>query len=228
MSDWSYVEYEDQAWGVYDIGWEGSPELMIEGYKNLTIAAADPNDPPLIVCEPRNANVINFKNCWNINLSSVIMGHTIEKGTCSGGVINLEGGGDFFICNTDLYGCGAYGITSYGTYGIVLDNSVIHDCTYGCISYSDCYNAAFTNDRFEDCEGYYMLEIHDSVVSFYQCSFSGLGGDMAYVSESSYVTFEACELDEAARASLESNQAFGQQIIADWESASSVKDQGKG
>ena len=225
VGDWSYVTNEAYAWGPYSFGYE-DPELLIAGVKDLTIKAAKPGELTEIVCEPRYANVLSFQNCYNITLDGITMGHTIEPGYCSGSVLNLLQCSGVFLSNMDLYGCGAYGITAGDCDYLTLDNSIIRDCTYGCVSIHGSFSLLFTNDEFRDCEGFTMLEFNYSGADFRGCSFSNLNGKFLYVDNSAHVTFTGCRMDDDTRAFLESHPAFGTQIEGDWESSTSAKAKG--
>ena len=123
----------------------------------------------------------------------------------------------------DLYGCGAYGISASDCYYLILDNSIIRECTYGCVSIIGSYSLMFINDEFRDCEGFNMLEFYYSGADFRGCSFSNLNGKFLYVDNSAHVTFTGCEMDDDTRAFLENHPAFGTQIEGDWESSTSAK-----
>ena len=219
---WVNIEYEEYAWGPYDLGYD-EPELMIAGLRDLTIKAAKPGELTELVCEPRQANVLNFSNCANITLEGITMGHTPEKGTCAGSVLNLSDCTAVFLNDMDLYGCGAYGISAYSCYGLTMDGSVIRDCTYGCVNIVNSFGVSFTNDVFRDCEGFYMLEFHYSSSDFRECAFENLGGEFLHVDDNSHVSFTGCDMDDGTRAFLESHPSFGTLIEGDWESASSAK-----
>ena len=222
VGDWTYITNEAYAWGVYDQGFD-EPELLIAGLKDVTIRAAKPGELTEIVCEPRHANVLSFQNCSGITLEGVTMGHTPEPGTCSGSVLNLMNCMSVTLKNVDLYGCGAYGITSYGSYYISMDDSVIRECTYGCISMNESYGLFFTGDTFRDCDGFTMLELYNASATFENCSFSGLKGSFLSAGEYSYINFTGCDLEEEYKAFVEGLPYFGTQIIVDWESSSSAK-----
>ena len=220
------VEHEYHAWGPYGLSFDYSPELLIAGLHNITIRAAKPGELTEIVCEPRQANVLSFMNCHDITIDGVTMGHTIEPGYCSGSVLNFDRCSDITLTNVDLYGCGAYGIYANECYYLVLDNSIIRECTYGCVSTTGTYSMFFTNDEFRDCEGYNMLEFFYSAAEFQNCSFENLNGTFLYVDDSAHVSFSGCSMDSDTKAFLENHPAFGTQIEGDWESATSPKGKG--
>ncbi len=225
VGSWDNVVYEEYAWGPYDLGFD-EPELQIAGLKNITIKAAKPGELTEIVCEPRHANVLSFLRCYNVTIEGITMGHTIEPGYCSGSVLNFSSCSSVSLNKVDLYGCGAYGITGYDCYDFNMNDSIIRECTYGCLSIMGSYSMSFSNDDFRDCEGFNMLEFYYSAADFRDCSFKNLGGTFLYVDDSAHISFNGCTMDSEIKAFLENHAAFGTQIEGDWESASSTKGKG--
>ena len=138
-------------------------------------------------------------------------------------MLNFANCGGVFLYNMDLYGCGAYGITAYDSYYVCLDDSIIRECTYGCVSIYNSYYTFFSGDQFRDCKGFNMLEFYYSSADFEGCTFENLAGTFLHAAEGSYVSFEQCVMDEEAKACVESLPGFGTQIIGDWESSTSAK-----
>lgn len=134
--------------------WEGNydgHELVITDVENLTIKGEDGAE--VTICTvPRYSDVLRFDNVSGLTLSNLVVGHTIEQGTCTGGVLWLEDCRDVEIQNTRLYGCGIIGITLVGCRNVHVDHSEIYECTYGCIDVSSCENVLFENSKFHDCE----------------------------------------------------------------------------
>ncbi len=225
VAAWDYNTNDVYAWGLYDLGYD-DPELQIIGLKDITIKAARPGELTEIVCEPRYANVLNFLRCCNVSLEGVTMGHTIEPGYCSGSVLSFQDCSLVRLEGVDLYGCGAYGVSAYDCYDFSMNNSIIRECTYGCLSITGSYSMSFSNVDFRDCEGYTMLEFNYSAADFSDCSFKNLAGTFLYVDDSAHVSFAGCTMDSEIKAFLETHPAFGTQIDGDWESASSPKGKG--
>lgn len=215
LSAAGYGEYPPYAHGLYLTGFDDEPELMIAGLRGLTLRSADPDHPAAIVCEPRYANVITFAHCSDLRLEGLTVGHTPDRGTCSGAVLHFYNCSSTEIHRCDLYGCGTYGITAEYDWGMNVTDSWIHDCTYGCVYLIDCAGDTFTGVRFTDCAGYTMLDLFGSGVSFYGCDFQRLDGEMLYADEYSSVLFRGCTFDQAASDSLVSSSAYGTDRVVD-------------
>ena len=229
--DLRYLEYvQDSTYshGIYFAGFEDQPELMIAGIRDLTLRSADSEAPAVIVCEPRYSNVITFLNCSGLRLEGLVCGHTPEKGTCSGAVLNFVGCSDTDIHGCDLYGCGAYGVTAESCWGLSVSDGWIHDCTYGCLFYNGVGDASFTNTCFTDCAGYTMLELFGTYAEFSGCDFQRLEGDFLYLDEGSNAAFRSCVFDQAASDSLVSGDAYASGRVTDDRSASEENSRPKG
>jgi len=194
LTPYSYGENADN--GVCVGGDNAEPELFICQVQNMTIMAEDENDRPEVVCEPRYACIINLNGVYNVDLESLVMGHTIEQGVCSGNVVGIDGSSNVDIINCDLYGCGAYGLGIYDSNGISCDDSVIHDCTYGAVTAHSNGSIYFYNCEFRDIREYTMFELGGtSYTSFVNCSFKNLNGQMISMSEDDSAYFNGCLFD---------------------------------
>ena len=102
-------------------------QLSLVGLKRLTIRGERNSR---IVVEPRYAYCLRFVDCEDCTVDNLTIGHT-EEGYCMGGVIGITAGSGNKVCNSDLYGCGTYGLDIDATQGFGLFSSNIHDCSYG-------------------------------------------------------------------------------------------------
>ena len=123
-----------------------------------------------IVVEPRYAFCLNFKDCQQIEIRNLTIGHT-QGGYCQGGVIGVDGGWRVSIQDCDLYGCGTYGLELQKTRDFSMYRSNIHDCTYGIMMLN---NVEFA--KFEKCDFYHnrefsLVESHSSTIEFIDCRF---------------------------------------------------------
>lgn len=111
------------------------PSLNIYGLSNFSIVSAD-GDASMhtISARPRYANVLNFQFCSNVMLSGFTAGHTVEPGSCAGGVLNFSNSCDLLVDNCNLYGCGILGVSANDVQGLQVVNSCIYECSYGGIS----------------------------------------------------------------------------------------------
>ncbi|MBR1732290.1 MAG: right-handed parallel beta-helix repeat-containing protein [Alloprevotella sp.] len=119
-------------------------QLSLVNVRNLTIVGGKNTS---IVVEPRYAFVLNFINCENIRVENLVLGHT-EEGFCDGGVVGLRHCSGVEISRCDLYGCGTYGIEAFGTSNLLVQNSVIRDCSYGIIQLHSSRDVYFARCDF--------------------------------------------------------------------------------
>ena len=198
--------------GVLYTGWdEDSWETVIHQLNNLVISSADPKNPARVVCECPMARVLSFENCNYVDINHIVFGHEIEPGHCSGDVLDFTDSNGISVNGCDLYGCGAYGLSVYRSRDVSVNDSVIHDCTYGCMNVYDG-NAYVNNTRFEDCKEFTMFSVSSGSLYFYSCNFRNLQGNMAYVGEDGYMGFSDCQFDVKALESLQKNEKFGNQL----------------
>lgn len=177
-------------------------ELLIKNVRNLFIEPAVSTDFVQLVVEPRYADVLAFDGCEGIYLTNLTMGHTIEKGSCAGSVLNFTDSKKVRLMSLDLYGCGTYGIEAYNTDNLISENTTIRDCSYGVISAYNLSNATFTNCNFKNCMEYTMFECNESSLTFSKCSFSNLSGGLLGGLDSSYYRFVNCTFDDDAWAQV--------------------------
>ena len=71
-------------------------QLTIQDVSNLSLRGAGMGES-VISTDPRYADVIHFRNCSNVSLSSLTAGHTKEPGFCAGGVLYFDSCNDVFI-----------------------------------------------------------------------------------------------------------------------------------
>jgi len=116
-------------------------ELVISGVENLSIVGEDSE----IVTRPRYANVIKLENCADIALEALTLGHTVEPGTCSGGVLYLDSCEDVEVFETNLYGCGTIGITAVNCKRVHAVDSAIYDCSLNAAYASSSHDVMLLN-----------------------------------------------------------------------------------
>lgn len=131
-------------------------EVIIKSINNLTIIG---KENTRLLVKPRYANVLSFKNCNNIKLYNLTIGHTIEKGHCVGGVIKATNTSNLLIDNCKLFGCGAEGLTLESCKKVDFLNSRIYECTYGIMTIVNSTDLNFKNNIFHDNKEYYGVDV---------------------------------------------------------------------
>lgn len=184
-SDYAYMEDEFDGY-----------EFIIYDIDNLEICA-DSNVMPEIVTEAPHVNVISLENCNNVKLSGLVAGHAVEKGSCTGGVINIEKSSNIEISNCHLYGCGTYGIVANDSKNVHVTNSEIYECSYGLLDLMDSKNFVFDNCTFKDSQEYTMFAlIGCQNIQFNNCNITGntcdYSSSLISATDSSGITFTKC------------------------------------
>ena len=100
-----------------------------------------------ILARPRLAEVIHLKDCWRLRLEGLTLGHSLEAGPCSAGVLGLDACEDVTVQSCRLFGCGYEGITARSCKGLYVRESRIDGCTGGAVDANGCRDL-----RLEDCE----------------------------------------------------------------------------
>ena len=187
--DWIYDMYEYQSDNekivseeVYD-----GRQLTLYKVRNLNIIGKPGSS---IVVNPRYANVFNLKDCYNITIQNLVMGHT-DGSICSGGVIRVENSEVVYLDRCDLYGCGTYGVIGMNSSFLTMYSCLIHDCSEGIMDLNYCKNFSFRDCDFYDNDngvwGYLSTD-----TKFNSCHFFRNGGALFYVDRK--VMLDNCEM----------------------------------
>ena len=137
-------------------------QLTIQNLSNLTIRAeGDDIKAHTVSARPRYAHVIKFENCSNIMVEGFTSGHTVEPGSCCGGVIGFNNYEDVLVNNCGLYGCGVVGVWAENTKGIQVTNSDIYECSWGGVYMMFCKDVTFNGNTIRDLGEEFMGQWHD-------------------------------------------------------------------
>ena len=168
-------------------------QLELTNMHNLTIKGG--KDCHIIVA-PRYACVLNFYGCTNIKVQNLTLGHT-EEGYCEGSVIYMKSSEAVKISDCDLYGCGTYGIEASECHGLVMERSIIRDCSYGILWLRGCQYFTFRNCDFYRCRDFGLIETDHSCpfMRFENCRFAQNRG--ALFTNMSEITLSGCEIHHA-------------------------------
>ncbi|HLP14526.1 MAG TPA: right-handed parallel beta-helix repeat-containing protein [Flavobacteriales bacterium] len=186
--NWSLVLFDE----IYENETqEEDKTLLISGLENLTIRAQTKGkDSVRILTNRRAASVLAFKGCSNLQLDGIVFGHDVVKyddpndlyiSFCSGEVL------EFFDCNkitlksNVLFGCGTRGFLAHRCKNIVIEKTIIKDCTYGLFGVFDCENILFKKCSFHYKTYHQLMEISGcnnltaKKTAIYNCVFSEYG-----------------------------------------------------
>ena len=161
-SSGDYYYWED----VHD-----GPGLVIRNVDNMTIRSNDGNvKNHTISAVPRYADVLAFSACSNVTLSGFTAGHTIEPGSCAGGVIEFRDCDNMQVDNCGFYGCGILGVYAEYSKNIYVTNSDIYECSQGGIQMRATDNITISGNTFRDLGG--------EETSFISCTNINLDGQV--------------------------------------------------
>ena len=132
-------------WNNY--GFTGQYELCIQNANGLSIIG----DEAEILTVPRSSNVLVFKNCADLSLGGLTVGHTEAAQACEGGVIRLENCVRAGIDNCRLYGCGTIGIYAEESDDLKITNTDIYHCSSAGIYCSSSAGLSAERCRIYDC-----------------------------------------------------------------------------
>ena len=182
-------EYWYYSWGT----------LTLIGLTDFTIRAMEDNTAELVT-EDAYADVLKLSGCENIGLYGLTMGHAVEPGRCSGGVLELTDCRDIRMQGLDLYGCGTYGLIADHTIGITAESCILRECSYGIMNLYTCSDVEFRHCTMQDCYGYEQLALHYTAADFIECNFTGNYSEYGLfsVNDTNSITFSGCEFDDWA------------------------------
>ena len=126
--------------------------INVEGLRNVTIVGAGGGTQ--ILADNSTEIVLNFKNCENITLQNIVIGHDpalVEPGSCTSGVLYFQNS-NVTLTGCDLFGCGTNGFIAIGG-EIHMERSVIRDCSQMILALNAC-KASFIDCTFSG-NGYY-------------------------------------------------------------------------
>lgn len=211
IDKWDQTAYEKDGYLPYGLYYDevsDGEQFIVNNFDNVTLMSADKNDPAVIVCDPRYADVIRFVDCDNLVLDHIVMGHSDGEGYCTGNVLGLIYSWDVTVTNCDFYGCGAYGFYIDDCNRVAINDSYVHDCTYGC-AVINASIVTMKHDEFFDCKEFTMFEVTESTIDFIDCLFSNLDGNfMNELDENSEVNLIVCGFDDGVADSIGENPSY--------------------
>lgn len=154
--------------------------LGLAGFQDLTIRGQDTGEITAeIVTEDPYTPVLHFRNCENLRLAHLRIGHFLKKGYCSGAVLNLDSVKNVSLEHLDLYGCGTYGYEARNSENITLSDSVIRNCTYGLVDAVSCRDLKIVRTVFKDTStNLPLFALAHSRLELRDCTFHNVYGKM--------------------------------------------------
>ena len=137
------------------------PQLVLSGLMNLTIRSASPEDAITLTAVPRYADVLCFKNCENVRIQDLTLGHSEGSSECAGAVLTFEACNGMSVERCFLYGCGTLGVNAWSGSGLELTECEIYDCSIGGVVLGSIQGVTFENCRIHD--------VPSPAISLYGC-----------------------------------------------------------
>jgi len=173
------------------VGWEyvfDGRQLVVRGVDGLTLRA---ELGATILAEPRYAYTLCFRDCRDILLEGLTLGHT-EAGYCAGGVVGLERCEQVYLEGCALYGSGTVGIQMTDCLDVTVRGSAIGDCTAGAVWARGSARLTFHGVEMLANDSWPLIDVAGCLeVSFQDCRIAENFGAalLAVDEESRYVAF---------------------------------------
>jgi hypothetical protein len=142
-------------------------QLIIKDLENLTLVNAQGARPHVYVA-PAYAFPLMFRNCSNVTIEGMRVGHFPQEGSCLGGVIALHGCQNVQIVDTELYGCGTVGIEIVDGDSICVEGCVIEKCNTGFAMIDKTTNVSIRETIMRDnavVDGIVMIDADSVTIS---------------------------------------------------------------
>ena len=114
---------------------DGQYELVLRGLHGLTLRGM--KETRLTTKAPY-ANVLSCRDCGELTLEGLTLGHRGEALGCSGNVLDLRGCDDVLLKRCELFGCGVIAVNAYECTRLYLEDSTLRDCTMAALNVTAC------------------------------------------------------------------------------------------
>lgn len=169
--DFSSLE-QGQAWTNYvaapDTWMSEGLEIVVKYVDNLTIRGGE--GVSLVTPYPY-ADVLQFQNCSHIRVEGVFARHDVAPGRCLGDVLEFDDCKYVAVADCVLDGSGTYGVNTYHTDWLRVEDCVVSNCSYGAFDLSGRH-IAVTGTLVEDCREFWLVGLGGCRdVLFEDCTF---------------------------------------------------------
>jgi len=148
--------------------------LVLDKVDNLTLLGFDEKTVRFVTPMP-DVPVITFKNCKNVTLNNIELGHAPEKATvCDGHVVAFYDCENVNVKDCFLFGSGFLGISATRVKKMLCTNTTIRGCTGKILTVSESSDIVFKDCIFTDNVGTNeMISFTDSKrISMENCEIS--------------------------------------------------------
>ncbi len=140
---------------------EGKKQLVISGVQNLTIIGVGEQLAEIRTEDPLTY-VMVFKDCRNITLKNLEIGHLVGEEKCKSGVLAFENCSEVYIESSIIYS-GVEGLSLSKVSSFKFSNSTIKDCSLGIFTCLDSTGLEFSESYFINNHGL-------NFINFFNCA----------------------------------------------------------
>ena len=147
--------YSGGAYTWTSIG-DGQYELTIRNIDGLTIRSKHEGGTSLTT-GAAYANVIALRDCRNLTLEGLTLGHSVEPGGCCGDVLYCSGCEDILVRGCDLFGCGVTAVNAWKCTRLRLEECLMRDCSASAVNAVLCTNVQIWDSAVLRCGNGYGI-----------------------------------------------------------------------
>jgi hypothetical protein len=144
----------------------------ITNIHNLTIEGKGEKHVDFITAD-LYAPVIKFKNCENVIIRNLNIGHVPAQDGCQGNVVEIAESKNITIDKCIMFGCGINGLALYQVQDFNCKNSFIKECSQSILVLGASKGIIFENCNFMDNEGNEIRTGNCDKVEFKNCAIIG-------------------------------------------------------
>jgi Right handed beta helix region len=120
------------------------------------------------------ATVISFKNCKQITLRNLNIGHAPPQDGCQGNVVEIADSSKIVIENCTFFGCGIQGLSIHNVTDLTCRKSVIKECSQSIMGMGKSQNVVFENCIFKDNKESVIYTGESHKILFKNCKIIGI------------------------------------------------------
>ena len=124
----------------------GEYALVIRDADGLAIKSAREGGC-LLSTDDATACVLTLRDCRDVTLEGLTLGHRGEPAYCCGDVLYCEGREDVTVRGCELFGCGVIAVNAWKCTRLMLEACTLRDCSAAALNVMMC-----TNVQVRDCE----------------------------------------------------------------------------
>ncbi len=150
--------------------------LFLVGVENLKLVGSEAAQTRILSPYTED-EVLTLHDCTDVQIEGLSIGHTAAAGGCQGDAVLVSNSSKINFVKDDLYGCGQFALTLDNVTGLWVQDSVLHDGTYGLLNAGTVQDGHFTGTSFVHRGKLSALNLfaetntQSPALSFTQCQF---------------------------------------------------------